>query len=104
MKAHTQKAAIITILALAGLPALAQTSRNCGPREVVHDRLASEWGESRQTVGLDGAGSMVEMYASDETGTWSIVVTSPQGTSCIISAGQAFGIVTGNPLSKGDPV
>ena len=33
---------------------------------------------------------MVEVYASSETGTWTIVVSNTAGLSCVVAAGEAF--------------
>ena len=70
--------------------AAAQNARNCGPRESVVDRLAEGYGESRQSMGLGANNSVVEVFASDETGTWTITVTSPNGVTCLVASGQSF--------------
>ncbi|MEO0938178.1 MAG: hypothetical protein AAFY38_08485 [Pseudomonadota bacterium] len=70
--------------------ALAQNARNCGPREVVVDRLADGYGETRQSMGLGANNSVVEVFASPETGTWTITVTMPNGVTCLVASGQAF--------------
>lgn len=68
----------------------AQGTRNCGPRELVVDRLADGYGETRQSMGLGANNSVVEVFASDESGTWTITVTSPNGMTCLVASGQAF--------------
>lgn len=76
------------------LPATAQTmGRNCAPHEAIVERLATGYGESRQSIALGANNTVVETYASLETGTWTIVVTSPGGPSCLVAAGQAFQLV-----------
>ena len=69
---------------------VAQQSRNCGPREMVVDRLAEGYGETRQSMGLGSNNSVVEVFASSETGTWTITVTTPNGLTCLVASGQAF--------------
>ncbi|MEO0569007.1 MAG: hypothetical protein AAF066_14835 [Pseudomonadota bacterium] len=68
-------------------PAIAAS---CAPRETVVDRLAERYGESRQSVGLGSNNSVVEVFASEETGTWTIVVTSVSGLTCLMASGQAY--------------
>ncbi|MEO0486212.1 MAG: hypothetical protein AAF092_09900 [Pseudomonadota bacterium] len=63
---------------------------NCAAREAVIDRLASRYGESRQSVGVAANQSVVEVYANDATGSWSILVTLPNGTSCLVASGMSF--------------
>lgn len=69
---------------------MAQSARNCGPREVVVNRLAEGYGEVRQSMGLGSNNSVVEVFASTETGTWTITVTMPNGMTCLVASGQAF--------------
>ena len=59
------------------------------PARVV-TRLAESYGEVRQSIGLGTNNSIVEVFASNETGTWTITVTSPSGITCLVATGQAF--------------
>ncbi|MEP2890354.1 hypothetical protein [Tateyamaria sp.] len=70
--------------------AMAQQVRNCGPRELVVNRLADRYGETRQSMGLGANNAVLEVFASDESGTWTVTVTSPEGMTCLIASGQAF--------------
>lgn len=74
---------------LAAHDASAQT-HNCADHAQIVERLAAGYGESRQSVGLAGDNAMVEVFASPQTGSWTIVVTRPGGPSCLIAAGQSF--------------
>jgi hypothetical protein len=57
------------ILALAATSGFAQNPNNCAPREIVVERLAEKYGESRQSVGLGANNSMVEVFAAGDTGS-----------------------------------
>ena len=70
--------------------ATAQNARNCAPREVVVGRLADNYGETRQSIGLGANNAVVEVFASDDSGTWTITVTMPNGVTCLVASGQAF--------------
>jgi hypothetical protein len=52
-------------------------------------------------MGLAQGRGVVEMFASEKTGSWTILLTSPQGTTCLMAAGEAFQIepatAVGNP-------
>lgn len=82
-------AALALTLALA-LPAAAQPGGNCAPRDRVVERLAATYGETRRSVGLSANRAVVEVFASDATGTWTITVTLPSGLTCLVAAGHAF--------------
>ena len=76
-------------LAIATQQATAQQNRNCAPREAVVERLATKYGESRQSIGL-GQQGMIETFASANTGTWTITVTTPNGVTCLVASGQSW--------------
>lgn len=78
------------VMALAASQVSAQQSRNCAPRETVIERLADAYGESRQSIGLGANNAVVEVFASMDTGTWTITVTSATGITCLVASGQSF--------------
>lgn len=63
---------------------------SCANRDVIVERLSAKYGETRQSAGLNQNNGMVEIFASDETGTWTILVTLPTGVSCLMAAGKAW--------------
>jgi len=75
---------------LAAAPISAQPNRNCAPRAAVVERLATKYGESRQSIGLGQRGMVVETFASSDTGTWTITVTTPNGMTCLVASGQSW--------------
>lgn len=75
---------------VAPVQAEAQSGRNCGLRDLVVERLAIKYGESRQSIGLGANNQVVEVFASLETGTWTITVTTPSGMTCLVASGQSF--------------
>lgn len=77
------------IAALAAQDVAAQ-SRYCAPHATVVERLASGYGESRQSMGLGADNAVVEVFASLETGTWTITVTRAGGPTCLVASGEAF--------------
>lgn len=81
---------IFTSTTFAMTLATSAAASNCAPRDAVVARLASEYGESRQSMGLGGNNSVIEVFASEKTGTWSITVTSPHGVTCLVASGQAY--------------
>lgn len=80
----------LTFTTLAAFGAEAQSSRNCAERETVLTRLADGYGEVRQSIGIGANNSIVEVFASKETGTWTITVTNHSGVTCLVATGQAF--------------
>ncbi|SFU33116.1 hypothetical protein SAMN04488527_101368 [Aliiroseovarius crassostreae] len=64
--------------------------RNCAPRLAVVERLTETYGETRQSIGLATNNTVVEVFASAESGSWTITVTNPQGITCLVAAGRSF--------------
>lgn len=83
-------AIFITCLGPTVGPALGQSLRNCGPREAIVQRLTQAYGETRQSVGLGKNNDLVEVFASADSGSWTITVTKPSGLTCLVASGQAF--------------
>ena len=64
--------ALTAALILLSLPAASSAQPQCAPRAVVLERLASGFGETRQSVGLAQGSQVVEVFASEDTGSWTI--------------------------------
>ena len=59
-----------------------------------HDKLAKtldgRYSEKPVAAGLDSAGKLLEIFASADGATWTVIMTSPEGTSCVIAAGEQW--------------
>ena len=82
----------LAVLALAVLVpgTVSAQSQNCATRDTVVERLSSRYGEIRQSIGMATQGRVMEVYASAETGTWTITVTMPNGITCLVASGQSY--------------
>jgi hypothetical protein len=87
---------VLMTLALAAMApaAHAQDSQTCAPRHVVIERLATTYGETRRSMGLAANNAVIEVYASDDSGSWTITVTLASGLTCLIASGQAYEAMT----------
>ena len=41
-------------------------------------------------MGLGSNNAVIEVFASDETGSWTITVTKANGVTCLVASGQNF--------------
>lgn len=78
------------LLALAAAQVQAAGPQKCAPRDIVVNRLSGKYGETRQSIGLGANNAVVEVFASDKTGTWTITVTLPTGMTCLVASGQSY--------------
>lgn len=63
---------------------------NCAMRDTVVERLKSQFSEVLTAGGLQEAQSattVIEVWASQEGGTFTVIVTNPQGISCVVAVG-----------------
>jgi hypothetical protein len=80
---------LLAFLLLTG-PAFAQ---NCAPRPDVIAKLADTYGETLQFGGLQttrGGQAVLEVWVSDETGTYTVLLSHANGLSCIMAVGTDF--------------
>lgn len=65
----------------------------CAERGEVVRLLFEEFGETRQSMGFmqgERGISVMEMFASEETGTWTIILSYPNGISCHVADGSYY--------------
>lgn len=77
-------------LAAALLPAAARADMACGERAGIVAKLDGEFGETRIGMGLGHDGLVVELFASPDSGRWTMLVTFPTGQTCLFGAGEAW--------------
>ena len=80
---------------------LAQDTTHCAPRDRVVERLAGTYGETRRSIGLGANNAVMELFASDASGSWTITVTLPNGLTCLVASGQAYEAFTDAPPAIG---
>lgn len=91
----------IGALLLATQQAFSQNAggQNCAQRNTVVERLGSFYGETRRSIALGSNNAVVEMFASAETGSWTLTVTMPNGITCLMASGQAYETIGAETLS-----
>jgi hypothetical protein len=81
---------------------IAHGAPQCDSREAVTALLADRYGETRRAVGIAGQSAVMELYAA-ETGTWSITMTLPDGTMCLMASGSNYETLAEDLPAKGNP-
>lgn len=72
------------------LPAIAQQELlACSSHDEMVDVLARRYSEQPRAIGLANPSAVIEIFTS-EAGTWTILLTRPDGASCIVSAGDSW--------------
>jgi len=78
--------ALAALVGCAVAPAIAQEAQDtpvCGMRADIVGKLSKDFREAPMAVGLVDQSAVVEIFVSD-VGTWTILATRPDGTSCLV--------------------
>jgi hypothetical protein len=59
----------------------------CGPHQNISEKLKKSYTETPVSMGVTTGGGIMKVFVSPE-GSWTLVVTQPNGMSCLIAAGQ----------------
>ena len=76
--------------ALIASTAMAQAQPQCNKRDNVLALLAKKYQETPIAAGVTNTGGLVEVLTDIKSGTWTIIVTTPQGMSCLVAAGEGW--------------
>lgn len=79
-------------------PAVAQGI--CAEREIIIEGLASRYGEAPVSRGLAGDTTLVELFTSEQSGSWTILATQSSGLTCVVAAGSGW--ENTQPVPAGD--
>ena len=93
MKSLVTLVLFMLVCALAALwlmswPAKADGNMACGPRDDVLHQLGDKYKEAPSAVGMAANGGLLELLESPDSSTWTVIISMPNGTSCLIAAGN----------------
>ncbi len=55
--------------------------------------LAKKYGEAPAAVGVTNKGGLIEVLTSSDGLTWTIIVSMPGGTSCLVAVGEGWRVL-----------
>lgn len=80
----------------------AEAAPQCAPRETVLEQLSQTYGESRRGMGIAANNTVMEVFAA-EGGSWTVIVTLPDGMTCLVASGQGYETLSGERPARGEP-
>jgi hypothetical protein len=88
--------AACAIAATVPVSAAAQEQQSvCGERETMTDYLKVKYAERQDSMGVTRDGKLMEVFSS-EKGTWTMLLSFPDGSACVVGYGQNW-----QPVSMG---
>ena len=94
-------AAVVFAAVPAAAEAEQQTRRPCHDYGEIHKQLSKKYDEAPVAFGLQTNGNLLQIYASEDKGTWTVISTSPAGLACIVAAGKSWEAL---PFKKDSPI
>lgn len=82
--------AILISAALLLASSAASAEVPCGKRDKIIDWLAAKYQEEPVATGISSKGALLEVLSSEDGDTWTILLTAPNGTTCVVDTGQAW--------------
>ena len=79
---------LIAFMLLTSMAWADETQLPCNDRDLIIARLASQFSEAPVALGLTSAGGLLEVTTTENGEEWTILITSPQGISCIVATGE----------------
>jgi hypothetical protein len=64
------------------------TEAACATQDEITALLGSRYGESAVSIGLTRTGQVLQIFSSDNGTSWTLLRTSPEGSTCIVAAGK----------------
>ena len=76
----------------------------CGSFDRVSEYLSGDFKEAPVVFGIQTDGQLLQVFASADGATWTVVITAPSGLSCIVADGTKLGFLPFvAPEPAGDP-
>lgn len=93
-------AALMVAGAVALWPRPGVAQQACGEREAMIARLAEDFGEVRRDAAPASLSAFYELFASQSTGTWTLLLSDIAGVSCVVAAGTDWHARTAGALAQ----
>lgn len=91
---------ILTTLVALTLMATTALANNCGDRNRMAEILLEKYQEQVVFRGLQSPTQLLEVFANLETGTYTVFISSVEGTACAVASGNNFVMVEKKPLGE----
>ena len=80
--------AAVMLIAMSAMPAAG--SPQCASRPEFLKQLSEQFHEEPVALGLTNDGSIIEVLTSDDGSTWTMMISRPNGSSCLIAVGEGW--------------
>ena len=79
-----------SILAASQFATVAAQAATCAERSYVIAQLENRFGETLQAVSAPRQSAVLEVYASRQTESWTVLLSFTRGLTCLVASGNGF--------------
>lgn len=80
--------AVVCALFLLAFPTPALAQMACDKRENILNHLKRKYEEVPSALGVANNGGLVELLTTEKGTTWTLIITLPNGMTCLVAAGE----------------
>ncbi len=84
---------LLGVLLILSLYPTTANAAECGTHKKVTAFLGKKYKEAPIAMGMVSNKGFMEFFVAD-SGTWTVLLTTPEGISCIVAAGDSYDTVT----------
>ena len=89
---------VLTLALLLGAKAAVAEEARCTAHAEITKQLEQRYAEAPVSLGLSSAGRLVQVFSTEDGATWTLVLTQPDGTSCVVGSGRYWQTATPRKL------
>lgn len=87
---HCKPGIVLTAFLVFGVAGAQAQPQTCGMRDEIVQRLNLQFDEQRVGFGVNKHGLLMELFKAEGAGSWSVLITRPDGVSCLVDAGDGW--------------
>lgn len=81
---------VLLVGLVSGVPSSAAAQTVCAEHAEVVKQLGKQHAETPVALGLSANGGVVEVFSTKDGSTWTMVITMPNGVTCMMAAGESW--------------
>lgn len=87
---RSPKMTLLAAIATVALSGTAQAEPKCFDHGKILSQFANVYKEAPVAGGMTADGRLIEVLSTDDGLTWTLIVSKPDGESCVIMAGEGW--------------
>jgi hypothetical protein len=95
---RTLGTSLVMLALLLGAKAAGAQEASCSSHGEITKQLEQRYAEAPVSLGLSSSGRLVQVFSTEDGATWTMVLTRPDGLSCVVASGKYWQTATPRKL------